>query len=171
MDEWFLVRLIFTTQKRLLTSDADNLKKTICYLLPAGSFSEFWPVFTNVMFGLPQVLSSFLMIIICCFTDCAAATAIAYEKPEADVLLLPPRNPRKDHLVNWKLILQAYGFTGLLETASSFAMSYWYAQRHGVPFSSLWFGFGNIPDGMDAATFNDILNRASSVYFVNLVVM
>lgn len=42
----------------------DNLKKTIAYLLPAGSFSEFWPVFTNVLFGLPQVLSSFLMIII-----------------------------------------------------------------------------------------------------------
>jgi sodium/potassium-transporting ATPase subunit alpha len=42
----------------------DNLKKTIAYLLPAGSFSEFWPVFTNVIFGLPQVLSSFLMIII-----------------------------------------------------------------------------------------------------------
>ena len=42
----------------------DNLKKTIAYLLPAGSFSEFWPVMTNVMFGLPQVLSSFLMIII-----------------------------------------------------------------------------------------------------------
>lgn len=42
----------------------DNLEKTIAYLLPAGSFSEFWPVFTNVMFGLPHVLSSFLMIII-----------------------------------------------------------------------------------------------------------
>lgn len=42
----------------------DNLKKTIAYLLPAGSFSEFWPVFTNVAFGLPQVLSSFLMIVI-----------------------------------------------------------------------------------------------------------
>jgi sodium/potassium-transporting ATPase subunit alpha len=42
----------------------DNLKKIIAYLLPAGSFSEFWPVFTNVVFGLPQVLSSFLMIII-----------------------------------------------------------------------------------------------------------
>lgn len=42
----------------------DNLKKTIVYLLPAGSFSEFWPVMTSVVFGLPQVLSSFLMIII-----------------------------------------------------------------------------------------------------------
>ena len=103
----------------------DNLRKIICYLLPAGSFAEFWPVMTNVVFGLPQILSSFLMIIICCFTDCAAATAIAYEKPEADVLLRGPRDPKKDHLVDWKLILQAYGITGFLETALSFTMSYW----------------------------------------------
>ncbi|KAG5950444.1 hypothetical protein E4U53_005040 [Claviceps sorghi] len=42
----------------------DNLKKVIAYLLPAGTFSEFWPVMTSVLFGLPQILSSFLMIII-----------------------------------------------------------------------------------------------------------
>lgn len=30
----------------------DNLKKTITYLLPAGFFSDFWPVMTNVIFGL-----------------------------------------------------------------------------------------------------------------------
>ncbi|KAF2399720.1 calcium ATPase [Trichodelitschia bisporula] len=149
----------------------DNLKKTICYLLPAGSFSEFWPVMTNVVFGLPQVLSSFLMIIICCFTDCAAATAIAFEKPEADVLLLPPRNTRKDHLVDWQLILQAYGFTGMLETIASFSMAYWYAARKGIPFSVLWFGFGKIPAGMDSETYTAILNEASSIYFINLVVM
>ena len=40
----------------------DNLKKTIVYLLPAGSFSELWPVITNVAFGIPQILSSFLMV-------------------------------------------------------------------------------------------------------------
>ena len=42
----------------------DNLKKTIAYLLPAGSFSEFWPVMTNLALGIPQILSSFLMIVI-----------------------------------------------------------------------------------------------------------
>lgn len=47
----------------------DNLKKTVAYLLPAGSFSEFWPVLTNVVFGMPQILSSFLMIIIWYETD------------------------------------------------------------------------------------------------------
>lgn len=42
----------------------DNLKKVICYLLPAGSFSEFWPIMTSILLGIPQILSSFLMIII-----------------------------------------------------------------------------------------------------------
>ncbi|KAF2157518.1 putative H /K ATPase alpha subunit [Myriangium duriaei CBS 260.36] len=149
----------------------DNLKKTICYLLPAGSFSEFWPVITNVMFGLPQILSSFLMIIICCFTDCFSAVAIAYELPEADVLERMPRNAKKDRLVDWKLILQAYGFFGVLETLMSFTMSYWYCQRKGLSFSDQWFGFGKTPANMDSDTQTDILNTASSIYFVNLVVM
>lgn len=149
----------------------DNLKKTIIYLLPAGSFSEFWPVFTNVVFGLPQVLSSFLMIIICCFTDCAAATVLAYEKPEADVLLRPPRNPKKGRLVDWKLMLQSYGVLGMIETICSFSMSYWYLQRNGIPFSTLWFGFGAVPDGVSEDYYTAKLNEASSIYFINLVVM
>ncbi|KAK0634214.1 hypothetical protein B0T14DRAFT_508558 [Immersiella caudata] len=149
----------------------DNLKKTIAYLLPAGSFSEFWPVMTNVMFGLPQVLSSFLMIIICCFTDCLAATALAYETPEADVLLRPPRKVGVDRLVDWKLIVQSYGFVGIAETTTSFAMSYWYLERNGIPFTTLWFSFGNLPDTIDKDYYAQKLNEASSIYFVTLVVM
>ena len=149
----------------------DSLKKTIAYLLPAGSFSEFWPVMTNILFGLPQILSSFLMIIICCFTDCASATVLCYEAPEADVMLRKPRNPRKDRLVDWQLILQSYGFIGVVESLSSFAMSYWYLQRSGIPFSDLWFQFGAVPEGLDPDYYNARLAEASSIYFVNLVVM
>ena len=149
----------------------DNLKKTIAYLLPAGSFSEFWPVLTNVLFGLPQVLSSFLMIIICCFTDCAAATVLCYEQPEADVLLRKPRDTNKDRLVDWQLMLQSYGFIGLIECLSSFAMSYWYLQRNGIAFSTLWFGFGAVSAGITEDEYAARLAEASSIYFVNLVVM
>ncbi|KAK2590061.1 hypothetical protein QQS21_012260 [Conoideocrella luteorostrata] len=149
----------------------DNLKKVIAYLLPAGSFSEFWPVMTSVIFGLPQILSSFLMIIICCFTDCAAATVLSYEKPEADVLLRRPRNVKKDRLVNWQLIFHAYAIIGVTETLASFAMSFWYLQRNGIPFSDLWFSFGNIPSSIDPDYYNAKLSEASSIYFVNLVVM
>ncbi|GJN71859.1 hypothetical protein Purlil1_4966 [Purpureocillium lilacinum] len=149
----------------------DNLKKVIAYLLPAGSFSEFWPVITNVVFGLPQILSSFLMIVICCFTDCAAATVLSFEKPEADVLLRRPRNVKKDRLVNWQLIFQAYGIIGMTETITSFAMSYWYLQRSGILFKDLWFGFGVVPSYVDPDYYNQKLTEASSIYFVNLVVM
>ncbi|RAL60564.1 hypothetical protein DID88_009760 [Monilinia fructigena] len=121
----------------------DNLERTIAYLLPAGSFPEFWPVMTNMAFGLPQILSSFLMIIICCFTDCAAATVLGYKAPEASVLLRKLRNPKTDHLVNWQLTLQAYGFIGVLETASSFAMSFCCLQRSGIPFRDLWFRYAD----------------------------
>ena len=50
-------------------------------------------------------------------------------------------------------------------------MSYWYLQRQGIAFSSLWFGFGKVPDGIDQDFYNNQLNVASSIYFVTLVVM
>ncbi|KJK83981.1 Sodium/potassium-transporting ATPase subunit [Metarhizium anisopliae BRIP 53293] len=149
----------------------DNLKKVIAYLLPAGSFSEFWPVMTSVVFGLPQILSSFLMIIICCFTDCAAATILSFEKPEADVLLRRPRNVKKDRLVNWQLIFHAYAIIGVTETLASFAMAFWYLQRQGIPFKDLWFSFGVLPASINPDYYAEKLNEASSIYFVNLVVM
>jgi sodium/potassium-transporting ATPase subunit alpha len=96
---------------------------------------------------------------------------LAYEKPEADVLLRPPRNIKKDRLVNWQLMLHTYGFIGVLQTISSFSMSYWYLQRKGIPFSDIWFSFGKVPDRVDADYYQEHLNIASSIYFVNLVVM
>ena len=147
----------------------DNLKKAIIYLLSTGSFSEFWPVFTNIVFGLPQILTSFLMIAICCLSDCAGAIALAFEKPEADLLLRKPRSPWDDKLVDWRLLLQAYGFTGVILCTTSFAMAYWYAQRRGVPFSTLWRSYGSCGD-LDPDFVQQVLNEASSIYFVNLVI-
>lgn len=87
------------------------------------------------------------------------------------MLLRKPRDVKKDRLVNWQLILYAYGVIGVLETFASFSMSYWYLQRNGIPFSILWFGFGAIPDNIDPDYYTQKLNEASSVYFINLVVM
>ncbi len=96
---------------------------------------------------------------------------LSYEQPEADVLLRKPRNVKKDRLVNWQLVVQAYGVVGLIETVASFAMSYWYLQRSGIPFSALWLSFGDLPDYIDPDYYAAQLNVASSIYFVNLVVM
>lgn len=96
---------------------------------------------------------------------------LSYEKPEADVLLRRPRNVKKDRLVDWQLIWHAYGVIGVTETLASFAMSYWFLERNGIPFKDLWFGFGKVPDHIDPDYYSQKLNEASSIYFVNLVVM
>ncbi|KAL2008629.1 hypothetical protein VTN00DRAFT_6823 [Thermoascus crustaceus] len=139
----------------------DNLKKTIIYLLPAGSFSELWPIMTNVILGVPQILSSFLMIIICCLTDCVGAISLAFEEPEMDVLLRPPRNAKKDRFVNTRLLLHAYGSVGLYECFLSFVMG----------FCALILKYGFLDPKYDQGYVTQVTNEASSIYFVNLVVM
>lgn len=62
---------------------------------------------------------------------------LAYEKPEADVLLRKPRKVGVERLVDWKLMVHAYGFVGVLQTVTSFAMAYWYLTRKGILFSEL----------------------------------
>lgn len=64
-----------------------NLQKVIAYLLPAGSWSEAWPVMLNC-YGLPLPLSSFRMIIICCFTDLVCCLSLIMEREEFDLLTL-----------------------------------------------------------------------------------
>lgn len=59
----------------------------------------------------------------------------------------------------------------MLETFTSFVMSYWYLQRSGLPFSAFWFKYGAIPDNVTEEYYNARLAEASSIYFVNIVVM
>jgi sodium/potassium-transporting ATPase subunit alpha len=105
------------------------------------------------------------------FTDCAAAITLAYEKPEADLLLRPPRNPRKDRLVDTRLIFHAYFLVGMLQCFLSFTMAFWYMERKGVPFTALWLKFGDLDPSYDAHYVTQVTNEASSVYFVTLVIM
>lgn len=149
----------------------DNLKKTIIYLIPAGCFSELFPVLFNILLGLPQVLSSFMMIIICCLTDCAGAITMAYEAPERDLLKRKPRSISGDRLVNIPLMLHAYFTIGVIECLCSMSMAFWYFQRQGIPFSDLVVKFGNLPSSINPDHFTEVSNTASSIYFVTLVVM
>ncbi|CEL53522.1 sodium/potassium-transporting ATPase subunit alpha [Rhizoctonia solani AG-1 IB] len=144
----------------------DNLKKTVLYLLPAGSFSELMPILLNILIGVPQMLSSLQMIIICVGTDVLPALSLALEKPEQGLLSRRPRNVKTDRLADWKLLLHAYGFIGVLESLCAMSMSFWYLQRNGVPFSDLVLGFGDWPT-LD----NEKLSKAQSVYFFTLVIM
>ncbi|KAF5309044.1 hypothetical protein D9619_013557 [Psilocybe cf. subviscida] len=144
----------------------DNLKKTVLYLLPAGSFSELMPVLCNILIGVPQMLSNIQMIIICVATDVLPALSLCLEPPEHGLLLRRPRNVKKDRLADWRLLLHAYGFLGVLESLCAMSMAFWYLQRNGVPFSLLALSFST-PTELT----NEKLFRAQSVYFFTLVLM
>ncbi|KAH8819371.1 putative Na/K ATPase alpha 1 subunit [Xylogone sp. PMI_703] len=152
-----------------------NLQKVIGYLLPAGSWSEIWPVLMNVYFGVPLPLSSFLMIIICVFTDLFLSLSLIMEKEEFDLLTLPPRNHKKDHLITLRLYIQSYLFIGVMETLCAHSMFFLYMYRHaGIPFHALVFAFEKYSDGFYGYTqeqlthFNTV---GQSVYFITLVIL
>ncbi|KAJ3019528.1 hypothetical protein HKX48_002005 [Thoreauomyces humboldtii] len=153
----------------------ENLKKVIIYLLPAGSWSELWPVLFNVFLGVPLPLSTFLMIVICLFTDLFPSLALINELPEADLMSRKPRNPRKDRLVDFKLLLHAYGFIGNMETICALGMYLLYMKRYGgLAASDLFLVFDQWGDGYKGKTgdeLNELLCTAQCVYFISLVVL
>lgn len=152
-----------------------NLQKIISYLLPAGSWSEIWPVLMNVYFGFPLPLSTFLMIIICVFTDLFLSLALIMEKEEFDLLDLPPRNSKKDHLINLKIYAQSYLFVGVMETVTAHAMFFFYMYKHaGIPFHALALAFEEYSDGFYGYTEAELVHFntvGQSVYFVTLVIL
>ncbi|OCK80749.1 putative Na/K ATPase alpha 1 subunit [Lepidopterella palustris CBS 459.81] len=152
-----------------------NLQKVIGYLLPAGSWSEIWPVLMNVFFGFPLPLSSFLMIIICVFTDLFLSLSLIMEKEEFDLLDLPPRNAKKDHLINIKIYIQSYLFIGVMETICAHSMYFLYLYKHArIPFHALAFAFEKYSDGFYGYTEAELLHFQTvgqCVYFVTLVIL
>ncbi|KAF8231370.1 calcium ATPase [Tricholoma matsutake] len=152
-----------------------NLQKVIAYLLPAGSWSEVWPVIFNVYFGVPLPLSPFLMIIICCFTDLLSCLALIMEKEEFDLLTLPPRHHKRDHLINMKIYGQAYLFVGMMEAVTANCMFFFYMwKRAGIPAKALFFAFEKYSDGFYGHTQAELTvfnNTGQCVYFVTLVIL
>ncbi len=115
------------------------------------------------------------MIIICVFTDLFLSLSLIMEKVEYDLLSQPPRNPKKDHLINLKIYAQSYLFIGVLETISAHAMYFLYYWRHAkIPMSALFFAFEKYQDGFYGYTEAELeaFNvTGQCVYFVTLVIL
>eukprot|EP00953_Heterococcus_sp_UTEX-ZZ885_P028086 14991-Heterococcus_DN1.PRE.6 len=108
-----------------------NLRKVIAYQISAGCWSELLPVLATFFLGMPQPLSSFLMIIVSCVTDVFAGVALTNEPSESDIMLKPPRNVRTQRLVDAKLVGYAYFFYANLLSIGAFANYFVYMQSRG----------------------------------------
>lgn len=106
-------------QKLLLTWD-------LCYLK-----FRFQLVRLNFIY-LNKILKKVLKIHAFCFlgiiavlsidvlTDMLPAISLACEKAERNIMIRPPRNPKKDILVTQKLFFYTYGHIGLIESAAGY---------------------------------------------------
>ncbi|TGZ51081.1 sodium/potassium-transporting ATPase subunit alpha [Temnothorax longispinosus] len=97
----------------------DNLKKSIAYTL-TSSVPEMLPMLSGLLLAIPLPLVIELVICIDVGTDLVPAIALAYEKPESDIMRRAPRNPQYDKLVNKRLISITYGQIGMTQSLAGF---------------------------------------------------
>ena len=120
---------------------SDNLKKVCLYLMVGGTWSEMWTVVANVFFAVPTPLGSFEEIAVSIGTDVLDALALVQEKPEAAIMTRPPIDRRTAHLVDWRVVIQAYGFLGFICTFGAFFCQFWYYQSQGLYAKCVFFAF------------------------------
>ncbi|KAJ3070803.1 hypothetical protein HDU98_006192 [Podochytrium sp. JEL0797] len=159
----------------------DNIKKVIMYLIPCGTWSELWPVLLSIFIGIPMPLNTAMDLVICCITDVFPSMAMIYESPESTLMSRPPRNPKKDRLVNLQMFAHVYLFIGLMQASFSFTMYFFYFWLElGIPVGDLVFQYGNLLTDpvvfsnnvtIPQAEFTFHCNAGNSVYFVTLVIM
>ena len=97
----------------------DNLKKSITYTL-ASNIPELFPFIMFVMIQIPLPLSTVLILCIDVGTDMVPAVSFAYEHAELEIMLRMPRSNKRDHLINFKLLIFSYFQIGILQTLLGF---------------------------------------------------
>lgn len=97
----------------------DNLKKSIAYTL-TSNIPEITPFLVFILADVPLPLGTVTILCIDLGTDMVPAISLAYEAPESDIMKRQPRNPKKDKLVNERLISMAYGQIGFMQAAAGF---------------------------------------------------
>mmetsp|Transcript_27962 Transcript_27962/g.42274 ORF Transcript_27962/g.42274 Transcript_27962/m.42274 type:complete len:1185 (+) Transcript_27962:2-3556(+) len=116
----------------------DNLKKSIAYTL-SSNIPEILPFIFFILFQVPLPLSTVLILCIDLGTDMVPAISFAYENPELDIMDRVPRNSKRDHLVNAKLISFAYFQIGVIQASAGMYTYFLIMNDFGIRPSSLWF--------------------------------
>ena len=97
----------------------DNLKKSIAYTL-TSNIPEITPFLLYILFKIPRPLDTIHILCIDLGTDLIPAISLAYESAESEIMQRSPRNPKKDRLVNSRLIAMCYAQIGILQAAAGF---------------------------------------------------
>lgn len=97
----------------------DNLKKSIAYTL-TSNIPEISPFLLFILLDIPLPLGTITILCIDLGTDLVPAISLAYEQAESDIMKREPRDPKRDNLVNHRLIGMAYGQIGMFQALAGF---------------------------------------------------
>jgi sodium/potassium-transporting ATPase subunit alpha len=158
----------------------DNLKKSISYTL-SSNIPEIIPFLLYVTLGIPLPLSTILMLCIDLGTDMIPAISLAHEPAESKLMKRPPRNSKKDRLVDWKLLSFAYLQIGVVQALAAVVTYFYVMYQEGwtpsrlVNFVRIYSSTEILVDRFGNKTTsvmrNDSLLRAQTAYFVAIIIV
>jgi len=128
----------------------DNLKKSIAYTLQSN-IPEITPFIFFILFQVPLPLSTVLILLIDLGCDMVPAISFAYENAELDIMDRVPRNSKRDHLVNSKLISYSYLQIGVIQGAAGMYTYMLVLNDYGIRPRAIW-GMADIKAPMPADT-------------------
>ncbi|MEW6277480.1 MAG: HAD-IC family P-type ATPase, partial [Candidatus Eremiobacterota bacterium] len=100
-----------------------NLRKFIAYII-TSNVAEMMPCIAYLLLDLPLPLTITLILTIDLGTDMLPAIGLGAERPEGDVMQVPPRS-RAERLLQPRLLALCYGFYGVWEAIAGFAAYFW----------------------------------------------
>ncbi len=112
----------------------ENLRKFLTYIL-TSNIPELVPYLAFVLFKIPLPLTIIQILAVDLGTDMLPALALGTERPDVDTMTRPPRS-RRERLLNWKILLRAYLFLGVLEAAAAMAAFFFVLHGGGWQFGA-----------------------------------
>jgi len=105
----------------------DNIRKFLTYIL-TSNIPEVVPYLAFALFKIPLPLTIIQILAVDLGTDMLPALGLGAGKPEPGNMTRPPR-PRKERLLDWRLLVHVYLFLGILEAIV--AMAAYFFVLHG----------------------------------------
>lgn len=97
----------------------DNIRKFLTYIL-TSNIPEIVPYLAFALLKIPLPLTIIQILAVDLGTDMLPALGLGAGKPEPGNMTRPPR-PREERLLDWRLLVHAYLFLGVLEAIVSMA--------------------------------------------------
>jgi len=140
----------------------ENIKKFITYIF-AHLVPEAVPYIFYVILKIPFPITVMQILAIDLGTELLPALALGMEKPEPDIMKLPPR-PKTKGIIDRIVLFRGYIFLGLLNAAAVLAAFFWILYRGG------W-KLGMQLEPGDTVFENLLHLKAVTMLFVGIVVM